>query len=199
VFWAGDRETTNRPAGGAAVLRGISRRFAPERRGLAAVEVGVASVAIVLAALNVADVGRFAYQSAVVTAAAQAGAQAAKDACNIDHIPATLDCRSLYGAVTNAVQNSPLGAQVTLRGPITEGYYCMTMSRGLAAVGELEDGRPEDCSAVPAVAGATPTLYLQVRVITPFSPLFRGLTVANAFSDHIARTVWIRMEESPGA
>ena len=174
-------------------MRRLLRRFARDRRGTAALELAGVGSLLIMGAMNAAEVGRYAYQASEVNAAAQAGAEAALVACDVAHTPATLNCSSLTNVVTTAIQSNRLGSQVTLDGPITEGYYCLTTGGGLAKASGASS-KPGDCSAVqnPA-AGATPTLFLQVSVTTAFQPLFPGLTVAQSFATSIKRTSWMRM------
>ncbi|MDB5447532.1 MAG: hypothetical protein JWQ97_2849, partial [Phenylobacterium sp.] len=135
----------------------------------------------------------YAYQASEVSASAQAGAEAALVACDVDHTPATLNCTGVTNTVTTAIQSSRLGSQVTLDGPITEGYYCLTTSGALTKA-SAATSKPTDCSGIASpAAGATPTLFLQVHVTSPFQPLFPGLTVAQNFATTIKRTSWMRM------
>jgi hypothetical protein len=146
-----------------------------------------------MGAMNAADVGRYAYETSEVNAAAQAGAEAALVTCDLDHTPATLNCPGLNSAVSTAIQTTPLGSQVTLNGALAEGYYCLDATGALKSVAAA-DAKPSDCSALGNPApGATPALYLQVRVTYPFQPLFPGLTVARSFAASIDRTAWMRM------
>ena len=170
-------------------LRGVLT----DTRGTAALELAGVGALLMLGAMNAADVGRYAYQTSEVTAAAQAGAEAALVACDIDHTPATLNCPGLPDAVTRAIQATRLGAQVSLDGQIDEGYYCLNTS-GVLINYSSASYKPADCSGVAnAAPGAAPTLFLQVHVTYAFQPLFPGVTVAQNFSPHIARTSWMRM------
>jgi Flp pilus assembly protein TadG len=174
-------------------MRRTIRRLWRDDAGTAALELAGVGAAIIIATMNVAEVGRYAYQSSQVTQAAQAGAQAAMVACNLDHLPATLNCAGLNDAVTQAIQGTQFGTYMQLNGPILEAYYCRNNSGGLTRVAPASD-KPTDCSdAADATDTATPTLYLQVNVDAFFQPLFPDVTVARSLPVQITRTAWMRM------
>jgi Flp pilus assembly protein TadG len=167
--------------------------FTRDERGVAAIEMAAVAGFFIIGAMNVTDVGRYAYLTSEVNAAAQGGAQAALVACDVAHTPATVNCPGLTAAVTTAIQSTGLGDNVTLDGQITEAYYCLDTSSTLQLAGPASS-KPSDCSGVPkAAAGATPTLYLQVPVTYTFQPIFPGLTFAQGFAPIVKRTAWMRM------
>jgi Flp pilus assembly protein TadG len=173
-------------------MRRLLQRFAGDRRGVAAIEFAAVGTLFAIGAMNAVDVGRYAYQTAEVNAAAQAGAQAAFATCDTNHTPATLNCSGLNAAVTAALQSTGLGSDVSL-GKISEGYYCLDTSGALKLAGSAS-AKPADCSGVTNPAGgATPILYLQVQATYPFQALFPGVTVADKFAASIVRTTWMRM------
>ena len=146
---------------------------------------------LAVAAMNAAEVGRYAFRSNEVGSATQAGAQAAYVACDPAHTPATTNCPNLTTAVTTAIQGTPLGALVSLSGPITEGYYCLNDTNQLVYMADV-NSRPADCSAVgqPTLRSV---LYLQVRTTYAYRPMFPALTMVGAFPQAITRTTWMRM------
>jgi hypothetical protein len=170
------------------------RQFAREQAGTAAIELAGAGLFLAFGVMNVADIARYAYETSDVSHAAQTGAEAALVTCNLDHVPATLNCPALQSAVTSAIQSTGLGSSVELNGPISEAYYCRTTAGALGRAGPASN-KPVDCSSVanPA-AGATPTLYLSVSVTYAFQPLFPGATLAQTFAPNIVRTAWMRMQ-----
>lgn len=174
-------------------MRDLVKRFRRHERGAAAVEMAMIGGLFIIGAISAADTGRYAYQTSEVNAAAQAGAQAAAVACDVEHTPATTNCTALNSAVTTAIQSTGLGSDITIDGAITEGYYCPDNGNKLQKVGTV-NSKPTDCSGVvnPA-SGAVPTLYLQVPVTYTFQPLFPGLTLAQTFAPAIKRTAWMRM------
>lgn len=172
-------------------MRRLTQGLVRDEQGAAAVELAGVGAFLVIAAMNAADVGRYAYQASEVNAAAQAGAEASIVTCDVAHTPATQNCPDLDSAVATAIQTTPLGAGVTLNGAITEAYYCLDNTGALKKVGAV-GAKPADCSAVDN-ANATPTLFLQVPVTYTFQPLFPGLTFAQSFSGTITRTSWMRM------
>jgi Flp pilus assembly protein TadG len=174
-------------------MRGLLQRLRRNQSGAAAIELAAVGGVLILGGMTAVDVGRYAFQTSEVEAAAQAGAQAATVACDVAHTPATINCSGLNSAVTTAIQSSPLGSQVTLDGPITEGYYCLDGTGAMQLAGPA-GAQPSDCSGVSnAATGAAPTLYMQVHVTSAFQPLFPGLTIAQTFAASIKHTAWMRM------
>jgi Flp pilus assembly protein TadG len=175
------------------MIRRLLGSFGRDRSGTAALEFAGIGGLLIVSALNTADVGRYAWQAAQVTEAAQAGAQAALVGCDLDHTPATLNCPALNTAVAQGVQATQLGAYVFVNGPIIEGYYCRDVTGGLTRVSDASS-RPDDCSAdVHAAGSAEPTLYLEVNVAFIYQPMFPGITVAASFPLEITRSAWVRM------
>jgi hypothetical protein len=171
----------------------LLKPFRRDQKGIAAIELALVGGLFAVGFMNVADVGRYAYQTAQVNAAAQAGAQAALTACDMAHTPATLNCPGLTAAVTTGVQGTSLGDQVTIDGAVAENWYCLDTS-GVLQWASPANLKPADCSFIanPA-ANATPSLYLQTPVTFKFQPLFPGLTIAKTFMSSIKRTAWMRM------
>ena len=174
-------------------MRRLVPDFRRDQSGAAAIELAAVGAIFIYGAMSTADVGRYAFQTSEVNAAAQAGAEAALVTCDVAHTPATVNCSNLTAAVTTAIQTTRLGSQITLDGPISEGYYCLDATSALQYAGAA-GSKPSDCSGVANPAsGATPTLYLQVHVTCAFQPLFPGITVAKTFAASIKRTAWMRM------
>jgi Flp pilus assembly protein TadG len=174
-------------------MTGILQRFRRDQRGVAAIELALVGGLFILGGMSAVEVGRYAYETSEVNAAAQAGAQAAAVACDLDHTPATVNCPGLNSAVTTAIQSTQLGSQVTLSGAIKEAYYCLDGANTLQYAGAI-GAAPADCSGVANTAAtAQPTIYLQVKVAAPFQSLFPGLTIAQSFAASIKRTAWMRM------
>lgn len=174
-------------------MRSWLSRFRTDERGVAAIEMGVIGAMLLVGVLNAVDVGRYAFETGEVNAAAQAGAQAANVTCDPTKTPATLNCPELEDAVAAAVAATRLGDGVKLKTPIAEAYYCLDKNRQLQQVASASS-KPANCSGISnATAAATPTLYLQVEVSHEFEPLFPGLTLASRFKPAIVRTSWMRM------
>lgn len=174
-------------------MRRWTARFRRDERGVAAVEMGLIGAFLIVGVLNAIDVGRYAFATGEVNAAAQAGAQAVYVACDPEHTPATLKCSDVEDAVTAAIEATHLGSGISLKEPVTEAYYCLDKTRELQRVASASS-KPLNCSGLAtATAGAMPTLYLQVVVSHDFQPLFPGLTLAETFEPEIVRTSWMRM------
>lgn len=165
-------------------------RFGRDARGAAAIEFAGIGSLLMVGTMNAIDVGRYAYESGEVATAAQAGAQAAYVACDLDHTPATINCSGLNAAVASALQTTRLGDDVKLDGALVEGYYCLDAQNALKKVSDA-GSKPSNCSAVNT--SAAPTLYLQVNVTYTFTPLFPQLTLANGFSPTMKRSAMMRM------
>lgn len=170
--------------------------FKPNRattRGAAAIEFAGAAMMLVTGVLNAVDIGDYIIKRMAVENAAQAGAQAAWNACydQSTMLPATKNCPALVAAVTAAVQSTSLGGAVSLStGYPAEGYYCATAS-GLQLVGDIAHN-PGDCAAAGS-ATVSPGDYVQVQVSYTYAPLF-GLSVMGASGiDSITMTSWMRL------
>lgn len=172
-------------------MRSLSS-FRNDERGAAMIELALVGMMFSACMVNVAETAHYAYQASEVNAAAQAGAEAALNACDTAHTPATLNCPTLNSAVITAIQGTSLGSQVTINGAITEGYYCLTTAGALQKAGGANN-RPSDCSAVPNNTGGAPILYLQAPVAFTYQPIFPGLTIVQTFASPITRTAWMRM------
>jgi Flp pilus assembly protein TadG len=171
------------------------RLFCHDTRGVAAIEMALAGMMLVLAVLNVVDVGAYAYKKMQVTNAAQVGAQTAWYICNNSSmLPATQKCSGLNAAITTAIQSTSLSTAVTLAsGYPQEGYYCVNGSGVLQAVGSLASP-PADCSAA-GNANAAPADYIQVAATYSYSPVFPNLTVMGALQiSSITQTSWMRLD-----
>jgi Flp pilus assembly protein TadG len=172
------------------------RLFCRDTRGVAAIEMGLCGLMLILGILNVVDVGVYAYKKMQVANAGQVGAQTAWSTCNLSSmLPATQNCPGLNAAITTAIQSTSLGAAVTLAsGYPTEGYYCVNSTSGaLQAVGSLASP-PTNCSAA-GNAGVSPGDYIQVAVTYQYASLFPNLTVIAALNlSSITTTSWMRLD-----
>ena len=178
-----------------ARLQPMLRLFWRDTRGVAAVEMGLAGIMLVLGVLNVVDFGVYAYKKMQVDNAAQVGAQAAWKTCYdpSSMLPATQNCAGLNAAITAAIQSTTLGNTVTLAaGYPVEGYYCPNASGVLQAVGSLGN-EPANCAAA-GNANASPGDYIQVAVTYRYASLFPKLTVMAALKiSTITMTSWMRL------
>jgi hypothetical protein len=171
-----------------AFLRGFGR----DDRGVAAVETALVGSIFLVSLFNVIEVGRYAYTAMQVTAASQAGAQAAIVNCEPEETPVTTKCPGVTAAIQVAAQSGSLGNDVTLDGPIEEAWYCVTSQKTLQSVGSVGGTPPSDCDDVSLPSGS-PALYVRVRVVAEFEPLFPGLTFVQTFPESIQRTGWMRV------
>jgi hypothetical protein len=170
----------------------LLKRLRRDERGIAGVEMALIASAFSLAALNAAEVGRYAYLLMQVRQATQAGAEAAIKTCDTAHLPATTNCTGFSSAVTTAVQSTGLGASVTLNGSISEAWYCLD-AHGVLQNAGAADAKPSDCTAFGG-SGVSPSLYVQIPTTYTYAPLFGSMTVASHFPTAITRTAWMRLE-----
>jgi Flp pilus assembly protein TadG len=175
-----------------ASSRGLALKFAGDQRGVAAIEFGLFAILLSLAFVNVTDISIYIYQRMQVENATQVAAQAAFKACDLAHLPATVNCPGLTNAVQTAIQSTSLGTSVVLvSGSPAEGYYCVNASNALQYVSSVAT-KPTDCTAA-----GTPSLqpgdYIQVQTTFPYAPLFPGLSVASTFATPINRTALMRL------
>jgi len=170
--------------------------FYRDTRGVAAIEMALVSMMLILGVLNVVDFGMYAYKKMEVADAAQVGAQTAWKTCDnaSTMLPATQKCAGLNAAITTAIQSMSLGTGVTLAaGYPLEGYYCVNTSGALQVVGSLSS-KPVDCTAA-GNPGLTPGDYIQVAVTYKYASLFPNLTVMAALNiSSITTTSWMRLD-----
>lgn len=166
-------------------------RFAADERGIAAVEMSVVGALLATALMNVAEVGRYAYIAAEVAAASQAGAQVILTTCDTLHTPITLACPDSQSAIVTATQGTSLGADLKIKTPVNEGWYCLKDDGTLKFEGKADE-KPEDCGDVGEPQQRA-ELYVQVTASYDYQPMFPGLTLAQAFPGQISRTAWMRV------
>src|SRR5688500_16989457 len=113
-------------------MRATSRDFHKNCQGVAGIEFALIAGFLCLAVVNVADIGVYLYKRMQVENAALVGTMSALKACDVSHLPATVNCPGLTAAVTAAIQSTSLGNAVTLEGgAVLEGYYCVNSSNAL--------------------------------------------------------------------
>jgi len=162
-----------------------------DRRGVAAIELGIFATFLALGLANVTDVSIYIYQRMQVENATEVAAQAALKTC-ATNLPATTNCSGLSTAMQNALQSTSLGTRVALvTGSPTEGYYCINSSNTLQYMSGVSS-KPADCTAA-----GTPSLqpgdYIQVQTTFTFQSLFTSLSVASTFPTPINRTALLRL------
>jgi Flp pilus assembly protein TadG len=169
------------------------QRLGRDEQGVAAVETALVGTVILACLFNVIEVGRYAYTAMQVTAASQAGAQAAITFCEPGQTPVTTECDGASAAIQVAAQSTSLGNAVTLDGAVDEGWYCVTSQRTLHRVASATGEAPSDCDDVGQPSGP-PSLYVRIDVTTDFEPIFPGLTIVASFPETIGRTAWMRVK-----
>jgi Flp pilus assembly protein TadG len=180
------------------IMRKVTKKVAAirsDQRGVSAIEFSFFAGLLSLGMLNTADVSIYIYQRMELENATQMGALAAWKTCNPSkgYLPATTSCPELTTAVTNAVQSTSLGTEVSLQsGSPAEGYYCVNSSNGLQYVSAVTS-KPTDCSAA-GMPSLQPTDYIQITTEYAYAPLFPGITVAGVFATPITKTALMRLD-----
>ncbi|MFN3515225.1 MAG: TadE/TadG family type IV pilus assembly protein [Phenylobacterium sp.] len=173
------------------------RRLIGDEGGAAAAELAIWVGVLIVPLLSAADFGYYVFQQMQLDNAAQVAAQAGWKACDSpEKWPATAPerCVELEEVVLAAAQSTSLGQAVTLSLPIEEAYYCPDEAGDLIEVGRPPDPKPADCSAAPTSPAETPGDYIQVTLSYAYSPIFRGLSLAELLPSPITRTAWMRLE-----
>ena len=171
------------------------RHFYSDERGTSAIEFAFFASILSFAILNVADISIYLYKRMQVENATQMGAQAAWKACDPskNQLPATTNCPSLTTAITNAIHSTSLSTAVSLNaGSPTEGYYCVNSSGQLQYVSSVSS-KPADCT-VAGMPSNKPGDYVSVSTSYAYAPIFRGVSVAGAFTTPIVRTSMMRLD-----
>jgi Flp pilus assembly protein TadG len=164
-----------------------------DQRGVAAIEFAFLIGFLSLAMLNVTDIAIFLYERMEVENAAEMGAQAAFTACDLNHMPATVNCSGLNTAITTAIHSTSLGTSVSLQsGSPTEGWYCIDSAGALQYVSSASN-RPSDCSAV-GMPSLQPGDYIMVQVTYSFTPLFTGVSIGGLLPTTIDKTTQMRLQ-----
>jgi hypothetical protein len=164
-----------------------------DQTGVSAIEFASFAGLLAFALLNTADVSIYIYKRMQVENATEMGAQAAWKACDLQHLPATINCTTLMSKVQTAIQSTSLGTQVSLQtGYPAEGYYCVDSSGALQYVSDVSS-KPLDCSAV-GMSSLKPADYIKIETTYTYSPLFGGVSVASAFTTPITKTAMMRLD-----
>ena len=191
MFWM-TASTTKMPK----TLRQLSNKLAAIRsdeRGVAAIEFAFFATLLSLGFLNTADVGIYIYKRMELENAAQTAAEWVLTNCSPNSLPATTQCTNLTTSITNALQATSLGTQVTLAsGSPAEGYYCVNSSNALQYVSTVSSP-PANCTAA-GMPSLQPADYIQITAQYAYAPLFPGITVASAFTTPITKTSLMRLD-----
>jgi Flp pilus assembly protein TadG len=179
-----------------AIMRNATNKveaIRSDERGVSAIEFSLFAGLLSLAVLNTADISIYTYKRMELENATQMGVHAAWKTCDTMHLPATTSCPGLMTAVTNAVQSTSLGTQVSLQaGYPSEGYYCVNSSNALQYVSAVSN-KPTDCSSA-GMPNLQPADYIQIQTTFSYAPLFPGITVASVFATPITKTALMRLD-----
>jgi Flp pilus assembly protein TadG len=168
------------------------RKFAKDRKGLAAIEFSMIAGVLCIGILNVSDLAIYLFDDMQVKNAAEIGAQAALATCDLNHLPATTKCTGLTTAVTNAVQSTSLASAIALQsGSPSEGFYCVNTAGALQYVADVNNP-PGDCTAAGTPTNG-PGDYIKIQTSYTFTSLFPGMSVASALPKTMTSTAWMRL------
>ena len=172
------------------------RYFSSDERGTSAIEFAFFASILSFAILNVADISIYLYKRMQVENATQMGAQAAWKVSDPStcQLPATTNCLALLTtAITNAIKSTSLSTAVSLQaGSPAEGYYCVNSSGQLQYVSSVSS-KPADCT-VAGMPSNMPGDYITITASYAYAPIFRGVSVAGAFTTPIVRTSMMRLD-----
>jgi Flp pilus assembly protein TadG len=198
--------------------------FARSERGAAAVEFVLILGLLTIPLFNVIDLAFYAYNWMQTQNAAQMGVQAAFSNCNTSNsLPASTNCfgtqsadnMTLYDVVNQGVQETALGATVTLNSSeVTDGYFCSTSANVLTQVGNLgfafadtgavgaspssSDTAPSDssttCGAGFADTNASPGEYVTVTVSHTYTSIIPWASVVALLPHTMAATAYARLD-----
>jgi len=170
----------------------LTRRYAAEQNGAAAVEFALILALLILPVLNAVDFAIYAWNRMQVDNAAQVGAQAARANCTYNQQPATVNCIALDSAVKTAVRSTPLGSNVSYS--IQEHYYC-TVGGALKNVADPPNAPPANCgqNGIGGSSNDKPQDYVQVTTTYTYVPAFTGISIVGLLPSPIVRTAWMSM------
>jgi Flp pilus assembly protein TadG len=175
-------------------LRNKLASMRSDERGVAAIEFSFFAALLCFGLLNTADIGIYIYKRMELENAAQTAAEWVLNNCSPNNLPATTQCANLTSNITNAMQSTSLGNQITLAsGSPAEGYYCVNSSNALQYVSSVSNPPPADCTAA-GMPSLQPADYIQITAQYAYAPLFPGITVASAFTTPITKTSLIRLD-----
>lgn len=171
------------------------RRLLRDEGGAAAVEMALVMVAFSSLMLNGVEVARYYYAQMQLQNATQMAGQAVWKVCDTaGEAPVTVNCSARTTAITNALQSTSLGSNVTLStGFPTEAYYCAHITTGvLTSVGPVTSPKPATCSPTGSAAD-TPGDYLVIQAQYTYAPIFRGITIGSLMSTSMTATTRMRI------
>jgi Flp pilus assembly protein TadG len=166
-----------------------------DQRGASALEFAMFAGILCFGLLNTTDISIYIYKRMQVENATEMAVQAAWKACDPSkgYLPATTSCPALTAAITDAVQSTSLGSQVSFQtGSPSEGYYCLNNLGALQYVSAVTSTPPADCSAT-GLSSQQPADYIQITTTYSYAPLFPGMTVASSFTTPIVKTGTMRL------
>jgi len=171
-------------------------RLLRDQSGLAAMELALVAGTLSTVMLNGVEIARFYFAKMEVQNATQMAAQAVWKNCDTPaKSPVTINCSARTTAMTNGLQSTSLGSNVTLSsGYPTEAYYCAATADGsLINVGSVSSPKPTTCS--PNGSGAdTPGDYIVIQARYTYAPIFTGITIGSLLPTTITASTKMRIQ-----
>ena len=140
----------------------VLKRFASERGGVAGIELAIIAPLVILCALCVADLGRFAIERTWVTYAASAGADYAAA-----HASSSFEATAVASAATSAAPVSGISIS-----PTPSAYYGCATSSGVVTVVNGTNVTSSTVCPSATSTGGTAGQYVSVTATMPFAALF---------------------------
>ena len=179
-------------------MKTTAKNFRTDNHGASAVEFAFLLPMLAYLVMNVTDLSLYVYTHMEVDTAAQMGVQAAWKTCDQTMLPATTKCPGLNAAVTAAIGETELGANISLvAGSLTEGYYCVNSANALQWVSTVAS-KPANCTAA-GMPALTPADYITLQVTYTYAPMFSGITIVGLattgglLTTPITKTAFMRM------
>lgn len=164
----------------------VLRRLARDCNGLAAIELAIVAPVLLLCALCVTDLGRFALGKTWVADAASAGAEyAAAHADDQEYTPPYPMGSSFSAAIATAATSATRAASISIN-PTPSSYYGCATATGVTA-------SSQGATCPPATStGATAGVYVSVTATMPFTALFSAAGIS--YPSTITSTAVVRIE-----
>lgn len=160
------------------------RRLAADQRGAAMVEFAFVLGLLMLVLVNGVEVARWYYSKMELENATQMAAQAVWNTCDTQHLPAnTTNCPGVSTAITNALQSTTLGNQVTqASGSPSEGYYCLNSTVLTATTNTT-------CSTILAASD-----YITITANYTYAPMFNGISIGSRLPTNLQSSTRMRLK-----
>jgi Flp pilus assembly protein TadG len=160
------------------------------RAGTATIEFAIVASALLMVMLNGVEVARYYFAKMELQNAVQMAGQAVWKLCDTTaKIPTNTNCTNRDTKITNSLQATSLGTDVTLSsGFPTEAWFCINSGTGvLQSAGST---KPTDCSSYGGTAAQSAGYYVTIQAQYTYAPIFTTITVGGSLPTTVtAKTV----------